>query len=51
MLHINIYYFRCFTQEIIFFREDLLKKMQRYLAVPLVLDNSPNGISNICIII
>jgi DNA polymerase epsilon subunit 2 len=30
---------RYFTQEIVLFREDLLKKMQRHLAVPLVLDN------------
>lgn len=32
---------RYFTQEIVLFREDLLKKMQRHLAVPLVLDD-PN---------
>jgi DNA polymerase epsilon subunit 2 len=30
---------RYFTQEIVLFREDLLKKMQRHLAVPLVLDD------------
>ena len=30
---------RYFTQEIVLFREDLLKKMQRHLAVPLTLDD------------
>jgi DNA polymerase epsilon subunit 2 len=30
---------RCFTQEIVVFREDLMKKMQRHLAIPLSLDN------------
>ena len=30
---------RYFTQEIVLFREDLLKKMQRHLAVPLILDD------------
>lgn len=31
---------RFYTQEIVFFREDLLRKMQRHLAVPLVLPGS-----------
>lgn len=30
---------RCFTQEIVLFREDLLRKMQQHLAVPLILDD------------
>ena len=34
---------RFYTQEIVLFREDLLKKMQRHLALPLLLPKSSNN--------
>jgi len=39
---------RCFTQEIVLFREDLLKKMQQHLAIPLILDDPLGAVRCMC---